>query len=417
VIYGSEALTSIGTIDVSSLVSGGSSSLPGGVRYSVIYGASSNARAGVSVAAGDVDGDGQSELMVSSPGSSFNGRLSSGSVYMIYHNSNKKGQPFPSVIDLATYSSVVRFDGAAVNDSIGFCIRRAGDINGDGFDDFLLGAVRKPPGGLVYLVLGNKMLRPSEVTSSIDLSSYRPPISTGGVSVGGLDSVSFFPVISIIKGAVNDRLGFIFVGGRDINGDGIDDFVLGALGQRPNGAAYLFYGSTLFSSLSTSTSTVSASGSGSGSVSDSMTAGVTIDLNTGFNASLGSYLQGPSANSSFGQTVDFVGDINGDGAVDMVVGAPQSLGGSGSSYLVFGVPNSISVTPTVSPSTRVVVTKTRARVTATRRPRRTTTKKPNRPSPTTTAKKSDAYKGSLTLSTCGLAALVYYLFSSTKFSC
>ena len=123
----------------------------------------------------------------------------------------------------------------------------------------------------------------------------------------------------IIQGdAAGDRAGFSVSSAGDVNGDGIDDLIVGAPfgddGGTDAGEAYVIYGVT---------------GSARG----------TVDL-TNLVASDGFVIQGDLAGDWAGISVSSAGDVNGDGISDLIVGALYSdLGGekSGEAYVIYGV--------------------------------------------------------------------------------
>ena len=104
-------------------------------------------------------------------------------------------------------------------------------------------------------------------------------------------------------------------GGEDVNGDGVSDLIIGSFGSDSSaGRAYLVFGG-------------GDVGSG-GSVILSA-----LDGTTGY------IFKGESASSFTGQAIDLIGDINGDGVDDILIGAPWNAGGgssAGRSYVVFG---------------------------------------------------------------------------------
>ena len=121
-----------------------------------------------------------------------------------------------------------RIDGAAANNFAGFSVAGAGDVNGDGIDDVIVGA---------YQAANN-----SRTTSG---SAY---VVYGGATPAGVDLASLGARGFRIDGAVTgDQAGFSVAGAGDVNGDGVDDVIVGAdladnNGRSGSGSAYLVAG-------------------------------------------------------------------------------------------------------------------------------------------------------------------------------
>ena len=111
-----------------------------------IFGADRNDRSGNSVSsAGDVNGDGFDDLLIgaSRADASGNGKSAAGDSYVIFG-----GASLPTTIDLASLGAAgITIFGAAANDESGKSVSSAGDVNGDGFDDLLIGAYRADASG------------------------------------------------------------------------------------------------------------------------------------------------------------------------------------------------------------------------------------------------------------------------------
>ena len=105
-------------------------------------------------------------------------------------------------------------------DSSGRSVSSAGDINGDGVDDLIIGAYGADPNGSVsgssYVVFGSD----SGFNSTLNLSS--------------LDGSNGFRIDGVAEG---NRSGVSVSSAGDINGDGVDDLIIGAYGADPNGSA------------------------------------------------------------------------------------------------------------------------------------------------------------------------------------
>jgi FG-GAP repeat len=193
----------------------------------------------------------------------------------------------------------VRFDGAVAGDLAGTSVARAGDVNGDGAGDLIVGAPGANQGaGAAYVVLG-----PFEPGSTIDLAT----IAGRGF---------------VIRGAAGEQAGMSVAGTGDVNGDGLSDVVVGAPGaypgqegpmQRP-GRAYVVFGSR-----------------------------TPHDVDLAALGSDGIALTGESHYfpDAFGWQVTGLGDVDGDGLADVGVTAPGNGGFEdqfthGRAYVIYG---------------------------------------------------------------------------------
>jgi hypothetical protein len=213
--------------------------------------------------------------------------------------------PFNPVLNLGTLNGVngFRLDGGATNDLSGYSVASAGDVNGDGFDDLIVGAPVADPGGNAnagssYVVFG----KAGGFTASTNLSTLN---GTNGFRLDG--------------GATNDLSGSSVASAGDVNGDGFDDLIVGAYAADPGGndaagSSYVVFGKAGGFTASTNLSTL--------------------------NGTNGFRLDGVAANDVSGYSVASAGDVNGDGFDDLIVGAyqadPGGSGDAGSSYVVFG---------------------------------------------------------------------------------
>ncbi len=199
-----------------------------GVRGFRVAGPRAGAFAGFHVAAaGDVDGDGFDDLLVGSYGTLDDaGR---GGAFLVYGR-----EDWPTVVDLAAPAAgtVTRLlgPGGHVAGGLGRAVAAAGDVDGDGFDDLLVGARYSDPGGpggegIAYLVWGRDD-RPAE----IDLATLEA--DEAGCRLLGATADAY--------------AGFAFAGPADIDGDGLDDLVVGAPappGGTDPGTVFVVYGS------------------------------------------------------------------------------------------------------------------------------------------------------------------------------
>jgi PGF-CTERM protein len=235
--------------------------------------------------AGDANGDGYDDFLISAL---FNdeGGNGAGQTYMIL------GKKTGWAMNTSLTSADASFWGEAASDNSGFSVGSAGDVNGDGYDDILIGALANDEGakgaGQTYLILGKA------TGWSMDTN-----LSSVNASFWGEDS--------------SDVSGVSVAGAGDVNGDGYDDILIGASGDedgggKDSGQTYLIYGRPSGWSMYTSLSNANAS------------------------------FWGEDSSDFAGRSVAFAGDVNGDGYDDILIGAPYDEEGgyqAGQTYLIF----------------------------------------------------------------------------------
>ena len=195
--------------------------------------------------AGDVNGDGFGDILVGAY--RFADALDDQGSAAVFHGSVAGPAKTP--------------DWTAVGDrsfaNFGETVAAAGDVNGDGYDDVLVGA---PQAGNASLYLGSRAGLGTSAAWKAQTGDY--------------------------------NFGWSVAGAGDVNRDGFDDVLVSALGysndQANEGRIYLYLGSR----AGLATSPVSA-------------------------------IEGNQANASFGAWVSAAGDVNGDGFADVIVGAPR----------------------------------------------------------------------------------------------
>jgi hypothetical protein len=324
----------------------------------------------ISVATGDVNGDGHPDLIVgaSQADGPADSRPNSGEAYVIFGPAAQGG-----TIDLAQNEQDVTILGADGDDHMGYSVA-AGDMNGDGFDDILLGAPLadgpandRPQAGEAYVSLGSPSLEPTidlalgqqdlslfggdeedrlgisvaagdangDATADILAGAFLAdgPDNTryaageaylllGGPSLSGARDVAQGEFdLAIIAAEADDQLGYAVSMG-DLNADGIDDLVLGAFradgpgnARNDTGEVHVIFGSPTLKG-----------------VQDLAEAPANLTV------------AGADAEDDLGAAVAS-GDVNGDGVADLLIGAPKADGPdeahdrAGEAYFVFGSPS------------------------------------------------------------------------------
>lgn len=179
-------------------------------------------------------------------------------------------------------TTLATFSGENQDDLFGWNVSGAGDINFDGYSDFVVGA----PGydnerGRAYIFLGG-------------------PSVSGNFTAGSAN-------ITVNGSAQGDRFGWSVAGGGDVNFDGFDDIVIGAPGNNSNsGSIYIILGNDPIPDfLNASDSDV--------------------------------IITGESAGDKFGSSVSIAGDVNFDGFDDVIVGSPGFFSETGYAYIFQGM--------------------------------------------------------------------------------
>lgn len=282
-------------------------------------------------AAGDVNGDGFMDYLGGAGGDDDVG-LGSGQAYLFYG---------PMTHDIGARNADATVTGEADLDGLGDALSSAGDVNGDGFDDILIGARSNDTNGIqagrAYVFHGplvgtHAALEADAIISGDPFDEMGWSVATAGdVNTDGFDDVLVgawmadsvgraFLFLGPVSGelSVNDAdaafTGVIFseelgdaVAAGDLNNDGVPDLLLGAprppLNGNDPGFVYVFFGPVTGRFLATEADVI---------------------------------LTGEQDNDEFGTAVG-AGDVNGDGAEDLIVGAHQLFRDApGKAYLFYG---------------------------------------------------------------------------------
>ena len=249
--------------------------------HAVLSGESGGDRVGeAATEAGDVDGDGLSDLLIGASGNDEAG-TGAGKAYLVY------GDTITGDVSLS--DADFGWTGESAGDVAGASVAGLGDIDGDGTEDLLVGAWGNDDtaanAGKAYILLGGS------------LPADGAPLSSASITLLG-------------EGA-DDFAAYAAAGPGDVDGDGLGDVLLGAYGDAPagsrSGRSYLIYASTL-----------------SGTA--------TLDL-----GSADHRFSGEAGSDLSGIRVAGAGDVDNDGLADLMVSAPanDSAGSnSGKVYLI-----------------------------------------------------------------------------------
>lgn len=275
-----------------------------GANGIAINGVSSGDQSGWSVAsAGDINGDGIGDFVISAYLANPGGRADAGTTYLVFGHQTS----WSATLDLSSLNGSNGFaiNGVAssggVGDYSGYSVASAGDINGDGIGDLVIGANQASPAsrtGVSYVVFGKQ----TAWSATLELSTLN---GVNGFAIKGVN--------------IGDNSGWSVASAGDMNGDGISDIIIGAVGAAPGGrtnagASYVVFGKQILWSASFELSS--------------------LDGVNGF------VINGVNSGDISGSSVASAGDVNGDGIGDIIIGAfdadPGARISAGASYVVFG---------------------------------------------------------------------------------
>ncbi|WP_281018759.1 FecR domain-containing protein [Minwuia sp. IMCC3077] len=243
---------------------------------------------------GDFNGDGFDDLIIGAPASSYGQANAAGEIYVVFGGTDG----FPAINnigDLVGSGDAIVIDGQQTFARLGESVDFAGDFDGDGFDDIIAGAPDANYAGQAFVIFG------SAAPASGTLDSLL--VANGAIQIDGA--------------LAGDALGHAVSGAGDVNGDGLDDVIVGS----PYNDAY-------------------ADGAGAAFVIFGSAARTDVDTSIDLDGSNGFVIFGRSEGDNAGFSVDGGGDVNGDGLSDLIIGARNASYsgnyGLGEAYVVFG---------------------------------------------------------------------------------
>ena len=281
---------------------------PVGSRYD---GFQQNSHTGMSLAAlPDVNGDGYNDLAVGAPDADLH-ISGGGGVAVLY------GRPQGVHITLNDlwengYPYFFHIDFPALADAhAGASVASVGDMTGDGLPDIAIGAPQADFNGTDS---GSVWIVSAHIAPIVGCTQASPAGTCPWIKLNNLTAGQGY---RIDGAAAGDELGTSLAGVGDQNGDGIRDVAIGEAGASPNARA----------------------GAGAVVVVQGQANQVTRNLAT---APPLQVIDGPVAGAGLGASLAAAGDIDGDGRVDMLAGAPGEATLAGAAYLVRGAPGTIS---------------------------------------------------------------------------
>lgn len=346
----------------------------------------------------------------------------------LYINVNTQNAAYPITIDPLSTTADWTYIGPSIDAEFGYSLKAAGDVNADGYADVIVGAWLENnsflDGGAAYVFYGSATGLSSVPDWKVEGNGTEFRLGTsvsgaGDVDGDGIDDIIVgarwhtngeskegaafvwfgsplgldpFPTVATAdwmaeSNQVDANFGYSVASAGDVNGDGIDDIVIGtpyydvASGGDNKGAAFIWYGNTNFSLTngnpgnadvtllgdkndSEYASSVASAGDFNGDGFDEVIIGAPFYNATGPGSSEGSAFLYLGSNTGLSSTADWIGngeftiggsgygksvaaagDVNGDGFDDIMVGSYKHNSDHGKVYVYYGSCSNLSTIP------------------------------------------------------------------------